>query len=181
MAGNIAGMFQQINNAIGTHSMANGNATGLLDRASRGAGQVLGGMTGADPTDFMNAGAKGMEQESKLEKGNKALSELDLTTVEGMRQAAAIYSQMGNPEKAMEMANAAQQKQQQQMATLDAGQEEIRKGSARTSAAGLAMSRGDKDAHKAIVGGFLEPEEYIAHVLDEKPDPEPEEIGRAHV
>ena len=161
MARDLTGMFAQMNKAIAGNPLANGGGQDMLDMASQGFGQMGGAATGASPYSFMNEGGRKQQAQEDLAKQ-------DLTTLEGLQEAARVYQNAGDPEKAMQMAVLAEKKKQQQQATLTQGMEDIRKGSARTKAAALAMSRGDKTAHAALVGNFLEPEEYISSVLEEQ-------------
>ena len=103
MAGNLAGMFNQINSAIQANPLGGETGRGLLAGASQGAGQVLGASlssrTGrpADPMSFMTPDAKNLQ-------GTKMLAGLDMTKAADQKQAAAIYQQMGDPVKAAQAA-----------------------------------------------------------------------------
>lgn len=103
MAGNLAGMFNQINSAIQANPLGGETGRGLLAGASQGAGQALGaslsGRTGrpADPMSFMTPDAKNLQ-------GTKMLAGLDMTKAADQKQAASIYQQMGDPVKAAQAA-----------------------------------------------------------------------------
>jgi hypothetical protein len=158
MAGDLTGMFNQLNQAITANPLGEVGG-GLMDSLSQSFGGAMGAATGRDPMSFQSQGGKELEAQ-------KQLAQLDLTKPEGLEQAAQISQRAGDTVKAMEFLQEAQKLRLQQQAQLDAGQEEIKKNSSQTKAAQLAMQRKDKTAHEAIVGGFLAPEEYIASVLD---------------
>jgi hypothetical protein len=151
----------------------------MLDMAASGLGGALGNLAGlhpkvkTSPYDFMTPGGKQFF-------GDRDLAGVDSTTVEGLRQQATMLQKMGRVEEAraamdkvmeLEKVNLLKQKQaadqrEKDRLVLSKGQEEIAKNSTRSAAAKLAMQQGDETAHKAIVGGFLEPEKYIASVMD---------------
>ena len=61
MAGNLSGMFAQLNAAIGQNPMAKGgSAQGLLDTGMMHMGNMAGEATGKDPYDFMGQGSQTM-------------------------------------------------------------------------------------------------------------------------
>lgn len=93
MAGNLAGMFNQINSAIQANPLNSPMGTGLLDGASQGLGGAMGAATGADPMSFMNQGGKQLE-------ADKQLANLDLTKTEDMMKASQIYASLGQHDKA---------------------------------------------------------------------------------
>jgi hypothetical protein len=173
MAGNVAGMFQQLNNAINSGGQAE-RGQGYIDSMSQGFGNVAAGVGNmmqpnrtedVDPYSFMNEGARERE-------ADKQMANIDMTTASGMKEASQLFLKKGDPVKAQQMAIAYQKKTDADAATLEQGQQEIQKGSARTKAMQLAMQRKDSTAHKALAGNFYSPEEYIAHVMDaEEPEP----------
>ena len=163
----LSSMFNQLNQAILGNPLMGDAGGRLLTMGSQGAGQALGaGMSAAtgkpvDPMSFMTPEAKTVQAQEQL-------ADLDMTTLQGMQDAARVYQQAGDPEKAMQLLIASEKKKQQLQASMDQGMKDIQKGSARTKAAALAMSRGDKEAHSALTGNFLEPEDYISGVLTEQ-------------
>jgi hypothetical protein len=101
MAGNIAGMFNQINSAVQANPLGGEIGQGLLNTASQGAGNMLGGHLGADPMSFMNQGGKELEAQS-------VLGQLDLTKSGDMAKAAEVYGAVGDTGNQMAMAQASQ-------------------------------------------------------------------------
>lgn len=158
MAANLAGMFQQLNNAI--QQRPTGEA--LLGQASRGLGGMLAGQLGGDRMSYMNPGAKVLE-------GKEQMAGVDMTTAKGLAQAAQIYQRMGEPEKALEIAQAARQLREQQAAQWDAAQTEIQQAGAETNlhrqATQQARANGDKDALAMLQSGIMKPSEYLKMTL----------------
>jgi len=103
MAGNLAGMFNQINSAVQANPLGGEMGQGLLNTASQGAGNMMGGVLGQEGTDFMSQGGKELQAQ-------KMLSELDLGTADGMAKAAEVYGMVGDTAKQMAMTQAAQAK-----------------------------------------------------------------------
>ena len=91
MASNIAGMFEQMNKAIQGNPLATRGA-GMVDTMSQSAGGLMGSALGADPMSFMTQGGK--DKEAKRE-----LSQIDMSTPEGMMEAGDVFSRQGNAEK----------------------------------------------------------------------------------
>ena len=99
MAANLAGMFSQLNNAIGRNPLVTGSGQGLIDSMSQnlGTGIAAGaGMMGqqVDPYSFMNQGGKEKQ-------GQQELAKLNLENSSGMSDASKIFGQMGNVEQSV--------------------------------------------------------------------------------
>lgn len=116
MAANLSGMFAQLNQVIGQNPLANG---GVGDRLLNQTGASFGGLMGnlsqritpktpADPYSFMT-------QPAKQVAGKRALANFDLSTPQGMKQAATTYQKMGNMDAALAMAQKAKGMEEEQM------------------------------------------------------------------
>jgi hypothetical protein len=106
MAANLSGMFAQLNNAIQGSPMGNasGGAQRMLDMGSQGLGNMAGGMTDRiDPYAMMTPAAQQTQ-------GKQDLAGLDLSTQQGMADAAGIYGKMGETTNQLAMAQAAEKK-----------------------------------------------------------------------
>jgi hypothetical protein len=125
MAGNIAGMFQQLNNAITSGGQAE-RGQGYIDSMSQGFGNVAAGVgnmmqpapqlnmavpgdggaalsanpTPIDPYSFMTEGAKQAQ-------GKQDLGKINLESSMGLSEAATIYGKMGEMDNQMAAATAA--------------------------------------------------------------------------
>lgn len=174
MAGSLAGMMQQLQGSIQRDPMGGQMGAGLLNQVSQGVGGMMGGATGTDPMNYMNQGGKVLEAQDQMR-------QLDLNTLEGLQQAANIQQAAGNTELAQKFRLAAEQKRQTQMSELATGQEQIAAESRKTEAAKIAMQRGDREAHRAIIAGILSPEAYIAQVMEPDPDRAVSTLGEDEV
>ncbi len=176
MAGNIAGMFKMINNAVQNNPIGGEAGANLLGGASQGAANMLSqapGMEEVDPMSMMNDRAKEMET-------TKQLAQVDLTTAEGLAQAAQIYQQSGDMMKAMELLQKSKEMKQAEQAKnnamLDAANEGIQENLVKTqenakkvkTAAYARKSGATPEQAQAIRDGLLDPDAYMAHSMKEK-------------
>jgi hypothetical protein len=179
MAANLAGMFGQLNNAIQGSPLGNQSGAGqrMLNMGSQGLGNMGGAMSDKiDPYAMMTAPAQQMQ-------GKQDLAQTDMSTPEGMRQAAAVYQKMGKTAEAMTILRQAESLEARDLARAEAKHS---KNSAQLEAAGagitetaernkaraqkfqasrLAKSRGDKAALTGLESGALTPAVYIEHAL----------------
>ena len=110
MAANLTGMMAQLQSVLGQNPLAKGGVGDqLLFGGLSNMGQAIGGATGSKPESWMS-------QPSKQLYGREALSELDLSTTEGMMKGAEIYGMMGDTDKQMALSTAARQQQQAEQA-----------------------------------------------------------------
>lgn len=137
-----------------------GTAAGMDQAAS-----IYGRMGDSTNQLALSQAATTKRKEQQEEMMHQITAQLDMTSPEGLRQAAVVYRSMGKHDEALAMIKQAQELQQAQDAELAAGEKEIEEGSIRTKAMAMAMQRGDRDAHTALAGGFLSPEEYYAQIL----------------
>lgn len=113
MAGNIAGMFQMINQAVKANPIAGQAGQQLLGGASQGIANAVSNAPGFEdvsPMSMMNDTGKQME-------ATKQLAQLDLSTVEDKMKAAQIYGQLGAIDKQLAMAQAAEKQRLEQIAS----------------------------------------------------------------
>lgn len=172
MAADLTGMFAQLNKAIkGFDGMAQPGidmmSQGIGNAASAGAG--LMGVEGVNSMSFMNEKAKSRE-------GMQQLANIDMSTTQGMKEAAEVYRQMGEVAKAAEISKMLMVKQQADMEKLEKGQEEINQGvkdtRARRSAAASARAAGDDQAAEAIMAAQMTPADYYKVRFQNKVDTE---------
>jgi len=97
MAGNLTGMFAQLNQGIMRNPLVTGAGESLINSGIKGFGGAFGAATGEDKYGFMNMGAKQLE-------GQEALSSMDLSTIDGKAEAAKILGKIGKPLEAMKLA-----------------------------------------------------------------------------
>ena len=93
MAANLSGMFQQLNNAIKAQPLPSGAA---LDTGSRGLGNLASSFSGGAIDNYSL-----MTPEARQAQGRSDMAGLDMSTVEGMENAASIYAKIGNNKEAM--------------------------------------------------------------------------------
>lgn len=154
MAANLTGMFAQLNNAIkGAPSH-----TGLLDLVSQGAGNLMAGPSGVDPYKFMNEGARKLE-------GRDQLGGLDLTTSQGMKEAATIYQKLGDSETAMKFAQGAMALEQKQVQNMEAQGAAMTQEAQRKRALADATMSGDEEMKGALKAGIITPQEYFKNKM----------------
>jgi hypothetical protein len=181
MARNWQGMFNQMNRAIQANPLGGDVGAGLMTDLSQQAGGALGAATGRDPNSFMSQAAQQQQLEQQQFQAERQLSDpnLDLTTPEGLRKAAQLYQQMGDPAKALAFAEKAKQmedaKRAKDSATLEAAgqgiQEEAARKKARSQkvqAMAIARRYNDQDALSALGSGTISPEAYLMKVMDKK-------------
>jgi hypothetical protein len=90
MAANLSGMFAQLNQAIQGNPLATGVGDAMVDRTSQAAGGLMAALPGqSDPYSFMTQGAKQMQ-------GQKDMAGLDMSSIEGLKQAAEVAGKMGD-------------------------------------------------------------------------------------
>lgn len=94
MAADLSGMFAQMNKAILAQPMPSGVP---LDVFSRGAGNLAGNLSGGKIDNYSM-----MTPEARQTQGRGDLAKQDLSTADGLENAANIYSKMGNNKAAME-------------------------------------------------------------------------------
>ena len=184
MAANLAGMFAQLNNAIGRNPLTSGAGQRMLDMGSQNlaTGVSAGaGMAGqqVDPYSMMTQGAKQRQ-------GQQDMGQLDLSSPKGMKEAAMVYQKMGKTKEALQLMQQAQlledrlekkalAEQAKTNAILDAGnasiQEEAvkkRNKAQKYQAKAWARRNGDFEAARALDVGTLSPEAYIEKAMEEK-------------
>lgn len=171
----LSGMFEQLNQAILGNPLMGDAGGKLLTMGSQGAGQALGagmsGLTGkpVDPMTFMTPEAASQE-------GKQQLANVDMTTTQGLVEAAKIYQQMGEPAKAMEIAQMVRAKRAEDMKKLEANQDEMNAKltdtKLRRSAAADARANGDKMAAQGLLGMGITPAEYYKGTWQNKLDTE---------
>jgi hypothetical protein len=158
---NLSGMFKQLNEAILGNPLAGDSGGQLLTMASQGLGEVGGELTGTDPMTWMTG-------EAKQEHAKDKLGTLDLQTAEGLGQAAKLYQQMGDVEKATQFATMAGEKTTQQAEALEKSREAFATEARKERGIATAMGRGDKEAADAIRSGLISPEEYYKTLFQSK-------------
>ena len=181
MAGNIAGMFQQMNQAIQGQQ---GQGQGMLNMASQGLGNAaaagVNAMRGpeseapqAQGMDFMNEPAKAMEIEDQ---SRKIMAEaVTSEDPEALKQAAQQLMSMGKTAEAEQLMKKISAIQAKQNAMLDAGnlavQEEVESKKQRrmkNQAVAYAKREGDPKKVTAIQTGAMTPEAYFATQKEKK-------------
>ena len=100
MAGNLTGMFAQLNQGIMRNPLVTGAGESLINSGIKGFGGALGAATGQDKYGFMNEGARKLQ-------GKEDLGSVDLQTAVGLTQAADIYGKMGETDNQMAASAAA--------------------------------------------------------------------------
>jgi len=174
MAGNIAGMFNQINSAVQANPLGGEMGQGLLNTASQGAGNMMGAALGQEGTDFMSPQAKEMQiEQDAQETSQQAFTSNDPQTME---MAAQKLDAMGKYEEAArlrERAGAINAKNNAQLEAANEGiQEEVKRkkdSALKTQALAMAQRRGDLEAAQAIMAGALSGEDYLRTTASEKP------------
>jgi hypothetical protein len=167
MAGNIAGMFNQINSAVQANPLGGEMGQGLLNTASQGAGNMMGAALGQEGTDFMSPQAKEMQiEQDAQETSQQAFTSNDPQTME---MAAQKLDALGKHEEAARLRERAGAINAKNNSLLDAGnatiQEELlrkQNEQQQKQAIALAKREGDPKVIAGLQNGSISAETFFA-------------------
>jgi hypothetical protein len=168
MAGDVAGMFKQLNQAVNNNPAATGAGQAAIDSMSQAFGNVAApvagmmspkGMEAPSSYSFMNEGAKDAQ-------GKTDLAKVDLNTPEGLDQAAGVYTQMGDTEKAMKMTTAANAQRETQLEKADEAADVLKTQKANEGGMEYALSTNDLEGARAIEAGTISGADYYKMRLE---------------
>jgi hypothetical protein len=168
MAGDVAGMFKQLNQAVNNNPAATGAGQAAIDSMSQAFGNVAApvagmmqpkGMEEPSAYSFMNEGAKDAQ-------GKTDLAKVNLDTPEGLDQAAGVYTQMGDTEKAMKMTTAANAQRETQLEKADEAADVLKTQKANEGGMEYALSTNDLAGARAIESGTISGADYYKMRLE---------------
>lgn len=161
MAANLSGMFQQLNNAIKAQPLPSGAA---LDVGSRGLGNLANSFSGGAIDNYSL-----MTPEARKAQGRSDLGQIEnMSSSEGLEEAASIYNRMGSTEKSIQYSNQARQAAETEKELADeqlalANHEKLKK-----STSDIAFGRGETEMGKAILSGAMDPATYMSETFKSK-------------
>jgi hypothetical protein len=166
MAGNIAGMFGMINNAVQANPLGSEMGQGLLNTASQGAGNMMGAALGQPGTDFMSPQAKEMQiEQDAQETSQQAFTSNDPQTME---MAAQKLDALGKHEEAARLRQRAGAINAKNNSILEAGNAAIQEEAARKEqenvtrqAVQMAKKDGDPRTIAGLLNGTISAEAYF--------------------
>jgi hypothetical protein len=177
MAANLSGMFAQLNQVIQGNPLATGVGDAMVDRTSQAAGGLMAALPGqSDPYSFMTQGAKQRQ-------GPQDMAGLDMSSIEGLKQAAEVAGKMGDTAMQAQLAKrAADMEAAEMQRAAEAAKAEAEKAAAqakldqtaaketaaaqetkaqRSAAAALATRDGNTDLAESLRTGAISPEAYF--------------------